>query len=683
MRSFTYPETPRSNQTDTYHGVDVADPYRWLENVDSPETRAWVEAENKVTNAYLSSLPERDELRTRLEALWNFERWSPPLKKGGIYLVSRNDGLQNQAVLYTMSALDAEPEVLLDPNTFSDDGTVALSGLALSEDGKWLAYGVQESGSDWQTWKVLDVQNHIDLADEINWVKFSEASWSHDHRGFYYSRYDEPKPGSALEAVNLNQKLYYHKIGEPQSSDRLVYSRPDEPTWGFGGKVTDDGQYLIISTWKGTHPEQNISYQDLSKRTPKTIDLLTGFSAKFKFVGNDGPVMWFLTDDGAPAGKLIEIDIRKPERNHWKTIVPERKETLVEVTMVGGRFVANYLEDAHTRVRLYNLDGSEDGELELPGIGSAAGFLGKVTDDEMFFVYTSFTRPMTIYRYDFKTRASTVFKQPELQFDPEGYEIRQIFYASKDGTKIPMFIVHKKGLETGKHTPTYLYGYGGFDIPLTPTFSVPNLVWMERGGVLAIPNLRGGGEYGKAWHEAGIKLKKQNVFDDFIAAAEWLIANGYTSSEALAIGGRSNGGLLVGAAMTQRPDLFKAAIPGVGVMDMLRFNKFTIGWAWESDYGSPVNEDEFKALYAYSPYHNLRKGTDYPATMVYTADHDDRVVPGHSFKFAAALQWAHEGEDPVLIRIETKAGHGAGKPVSKQIDEWVDLWAFLEHELAQ
>jgi len=680
-----YPASPRVDHVDVYHGVSVPDPYRWLEEPDSAQTRAWIDAQNAVTERYLGTIASRETLRQRLETLWDYERWGVPTRHGDRYVVDHNDGLQDQSVLYTLDRLDAEPRLLLDPNTLSKDGTIALTETVFSEDGRYMAYGLSASGSDWQVWHVRDVLTATDTEDELRWIKFSSASWTKDGRGFYYGRYDEPKEGAELEALNYDQKLYYHRLGTPQTSDRLVYARPDQREWSFEGQVSDDGRYLVITVDVGTDPKTSIFFQHLSggsETNVPTVELLPGFQARYTFVGNEGPVFWFLTDDEAPRGRLIAIDTRKPDRSQWRELIPEQRETLERVNVVGDRFVTAYLNDAHTQVRVFALDGTPEREIELPGIGTSWGFEGERDHIETFYGYTSFGRPSTIYRYDFASGRSEVFRAPEVAFDPADFETSQVFYTSADGTRIPMFLTYKKGLVRDGQNPTYLYGYGGFNISLTPSFTVPNLVWMELGGILAVPNLRGGGEYGESWHQAGIKVHKQNVFDDFVAAAEWLIAEKYTRPQSLAIGGRSNGGLLVGAAMTQRPELFAAALPGVGVMDMMRFNQFTIGWAWESDYGSPANPDEFAALLAYSPYHNLREGTPYPATLVYTADHDDRVVPAHSFKFAAALQWAHRGNTPVLIRIDTKAGHGRGKPVAKQIEEWADLWGFLLENVA-
>ena len=679
--SLSYPPSPRHDQVDIYHGVAVPDPYRWLEDPQSAASRQWIEAQNQVTSAYLETLAGRSAISDRLTQLWNFERYSTPFKQGGRYFYFKNDGLQNQSVLYTLPSLEAEPRMLLDPNTLSEDGTVSLSGMAVSENGAYLAYGLSSAGSDWVEWYVRDIATGVDTDDRLQWVKFSGASWSHDHQGFFYSRYDEPDETTKLEAVNYYQKLYYHRLGNPQGDDVLVYDRPDQKEWGFGGGVTEDGQYLIISVWKGTDPNNLVFYKDLRAPDSPVVELITEFEASYSFVDNEGSLFWFRTDLEAPKGRLIAIDIAQPERGAWQEIIPESDDTLEGVGLLNHQFVADYLKDAYTTIRIFSLTGELVREVALPGIGSAGGFDGKRGDTETFYSFTSFTVPSAIYRYDMVTGQSTLYRQPEVDFDPAAYTTTQVFYESKDGTRVPMFITHKTGLELNGQNPTLLYGYGGFSISLTPAFSVGNLVWMEMGGIYAVPNLRGGGEYGEEWHQAGTKLHKQTVFDDFIAAAEWLMAAGYTSPAKLAIMGGSNGGLLVGACMTQRPDLFAAALPAVGVMDMLRFNQFTIGWAWESDYGSPQNEAEFRALYAYSPLHNLKPGTAYPATLITTADHDDRVVPAHSFKFAAALQAAHQGEAPVLIRIETKAGHGAGKPTAKVIEEVADKWAFLAANL--
>ena len=677
-----YPATTRTNQVDTYHGTVVPDPYRWLEDDHAPATKSWVEDQNKVTFAYLQQIPQRDAIKRRLTKLWNYERFGVPFKEGGRYFISKNDGLQNQGVLYTMASLDGELKLLLDPNKLSTDGTVALSSFAVSDDGNLLAYGLSTAGSDWQEWKVRDVRTGEDLSDRLQWVKFSGASWTKDGRGVFYSRYDEPNEASKLTKANYFHKLYFHRLGTPQSEDRLVYHRPDHKDWGFHGSVTDDGRYLIITVSQGTDPKNRIYYQDLSAPAATVVELLDDFDASYGFIENDGPVFWFLTDLNAPRGRVIAIDVTKPARANWKELIPQAAEKLQTVSVLNDQFTADYLKDAHSQVKVFDLTGRFIRDVQLPGIGTVGGFGGKRTDRETFYVFTSYTTPGTIYRHDLTTGVSTVFRAPKVDdFDPTAYETSQVFYQSKDGTRVPMFITHKKGLKLDGKNPTLLYGYGGFGNSLTPAFSVSSVVWMEMGGVYAVPNLRGGGEYGEEWHLAGTKLKKQNVFDDFIAAAEWLIAHHYTSSAKLAISGGSNGGLLVGACLTQRPELFGAALPAVGVMDMLRFHKFTIGWAWTSDYGSADNADEFKALYAYSPYHNLKPGVKYPATLVTTADHDDRVVPAHSFKFAARLQECQAGKNPTLIRIETRAGHGAGKPTTKVIEEAADKTAFLVHEL--
>ena len=676
-----YPETAKTNQVDDYRGIKVADPYRWLEDDNSPQTKAWVEAQNKVTFGYLDQIPERKQIKERLTKLWNYERYGIPAKHGGRYFYSKNNGLQNQSVLYVADSIEAEPRLLLDPNKLSTDGTVALSGTAISDDGNWMAYGLSASGSDWQEWKVRDVRTGQDAPDLVKWVKFSGASWTKDGKGFYYSRYDEPTEESKMTKANYFHKLYFHQLGAAQSADKLVYHRPDHKDWNISGDVTDDGHFLILSISQGTDRKRRVYYQDLQKPTAPVVELLNDFDAAYQFIDNDGSIFWFHTDLKAARGRLIQIDITHPERANWKEIIPEAPETLTGVNMLDNQFVTTYLKDAHSQIKVFARDGKFAREIELPGIGAAAGFGGKRDETETFYAYTSFTIPGAIYRYDMKNGATTLFRSPKLSFKPENYETKQVFYGSKDGIRVPMFITHRKGLKLDGSNPTLLYGYGGFDISLPPRFSVGHVVWMEMGGVYAQPNLRGGGEYGEEWHQAGMKLRKQNVFDDFIAAAEWLIKNKYTSTPKLAISGGSNGGLLVGACMTQRPDLFGACLPAVGVMDMLRFHKFTIGWAWTSDYGSSENADEFKALFAYSPYHNLKPGVKYPATMVTTADHDDRVVPAHSFKFAARLQECQSGEAPVLIRIETKAGHGAGKPTAKQIEEETDALGFLVHEL--
>ena len=684
-QTLQYPAARKSEVVDDYHGTRVPDPYRWLEDPDSPESRAWIEAQNRLTAAYLAEIPARATIRQRLTKLWNYPKYGAPFRKAGRYFFLKNDGLQNQSVLYKQASLEATPETLLDPNILSEDGTVALSTLAVADNGRLLAYGTAASGSDWEEFRVRDVVTARDLSDHLKWIKFSGASWTKDGAGFFYSRYPEPTD-KALTDVNRFQRLYYHRLGTDQAQDVLVYERPDQPDWGMNGEVTDDGRYAVLTVWLGTDRRNRVYYRDLKdprhpRITGEVVRLLDDFDASYAFVGNDGPVFYFLTDLDAPRKRVIAIDTRHPERGGWRELIPQGQDVLEGVQIIHDTFVANYMHDASSRLRLFALDGRMLKDLELPTLGSIGSISGERKDDEMFYAFTSFLYPTTIFRYDFKSGATSVFKAPTIDFDPSRYETKQVFYTSKDGTRVPMFITYKKGLTLDGSNPTYLYGYGGFNISLTPSFSVAMLVWLEMGGVYAVPNLRGGGEYGEEWHQGGMHEKKQNVFDDFIAAAEYLIAQRYTSPAKLAIAGGSNGGLLVGAAMTQRPELFGAALPAVGVMDMLRFHKFTIGWAWVTDYGSADSAAQFPYLHKYSPLHNIRAGTRYPATLVTTADHDDRVVPGHSFKFTATLQAAQAGPQPVLIEIETKAGHGAGKPTSKVIEEQADRIAFLVRNL--
>jgi prolyl oligopeptidase len=691
--SFSYPPTRKEEVVDDYHGTKITDPYRWLEDDNAAETKAWVEAENRVTNAFLDGIPQRQRIRERLTKLWNYERFGVPFERGGRFFWTYNSGLQNQRVLYVAEKLDAEPRVLLDPNTLSPDGTVSLTDYVPSEDGKLLVYGLSRAGSDWEEFRVREVETGRDRDDLLKWVKFSGASWMKDGSGFFYSRYDQPKSGDVLKGKNEFQKLYFHKLGTPQSEDALIYERKDHADWGFHGRVTEDGRYLVIHVTQGTDPKNRVFYRDLGQPDAKVVELLVDFDAAYHFIDNIGPAFLFHTDLDAPRYRVIAIDTRAPEHAKWRELIPQSAEKLEDVNLVGGRFIANYLKDARSQVRIFTADAAgadpmqmeakPAGELKLPGIGTVAGFGGRARETHTFFSYTSFTEPGAIYRMDIATTDYAVWRRPKVDFDGAAYETKQVFVQSKDGTRVPMFITHKRGLALDGSAPTILYGYGGFNISLTPGFSISRAVWLEMGGVHAMANLRGGGEYGADWHLAGVKLKKQNVFDDFIAAAEWLVANKYTRPEKLAIQGGSNGGLLVGAVMTQRPELFGAALPAVGVMDMLRFHKFTIGWAWKSDYGSSENADEFKALLAYSPYHNLKPGTRYPATLVTTADHDDRVVPAHSFKFAARLQECQvKGGPPALIRIEVSAGHGSGTALKKVIDETSDAWAFLTRVFA-
>ena len=731
--TLTYPAAARGTQVDNYHGVSIADPYRWLEDVDSPATKEWVAAENKLTDSFLASIPQRQAIRTRLTQLWNYERYSAPFKENGRYFYFQNTGLQNQSVLYVQDNRNAAPRLLLDPNLLSTDGTVALSGTAVSDDGRFLAYSLSTSGSDWQELHVRDIDTGKDLSDVVKWVKFSDISWTHDNKGFFYSRYDEPTSGNKMTNANKNHKLYYHRVGQPQSRDERIYDRPDQPDWLFDGSVTDDGQYLIITVSQGTDVRNRLYFVDLDNPGKPEIDnpvvrLVDKLDAEYSFVGNRGTMFYVRTDRNAPKGRIVAISIDNPREERWNTIIPENKDALESATMAGDDIVANYLQDAHSSIRFFTA-GRDDrrdqraprpgqqpqqppkppgniyddtstapivmrergqaigggftmrGELPLPGIGTVGEIHGRQGDDELFYSFTSFLYPTTIYRFDLKARRNELFRAPKVAFDPTAYETRQVFYTSKDGTRVPMFITSKKGIQLDGSNPTLLYAYGGFNISVTPTFSAANVAWLEMGGIYALANLRGGGEYGKAWHEGGMLSKKQNVFDDFIAAAQYLIQQKYTSTPKLAVRGGSNGGLLIGAVENQRPDLFGVALPEVGVMDMLRFQKFTIGWAWTSDYGSSDDSTQFQYLRAYSPLHNIKPGTCYPPTLAFTADHDDRVVPGHTFKYVATLQAAQSCPNPIVVRIETKSGHGAGRPTTKLIDEAADRFAFLVKEL--
>lgn len=670
-----YPESKRLDLKETIHGVEVPDPYRWLEE-DSKETQDWVQRQSKFATDYLKTLPYRAQISKKLQSRINYERFTVPFKEGGRYFYTRNDGLQNQNVLYVATSLNAKPRVLLDPNRLSKDGTVALGGTSVSDDGKLLAYSTSASGSDWQEWKVRDVATGKDRKDHLKWVKFSDVSWTKDSKGFFYSRYDAPKAGAALQEQNYYQKLYYHRLGTPQASDMLIYQRKDQKEWGFDGSVTEDGKYLVISIWQGSNPENRVYVADISKGMKiKPIVMFGNPDAEYSVLGNDGSKFFVKTNKGAPNGKIIAVDtVRKIAP---RVVIPEAKETLEGASMVGGKIVTTYLKDAHSQVKVFGKDGKFVREVKLPGLGSVGGFGGRMKETETFYNYTSYTTPSTIYRYDLSSGKSTVFKKPKVNFDPAKYETKQVFFPSKDGTRIPIFLTYRKGIKMDGSNPTLMYGYGGFVSNETPYFSVINLSWIDMGGIYAHVVLRGGGEYGEEWHKAGMLHNKQNVFDDFIGAGEYLIAKKYTSTPKLAISGASNGGLLVGACMTQRPDLFGACLPAVGVMDMLRFQRFTIGWAWQGEYGFVDKVDDFKYLLGYSPYHNIKEGTAYPPTLITTADHDDRVVPAHSFKFVAEMQHAQSGDNPIIIRIETKAGHGGGKPITKVIEEVTDTYAFL------
>jgi prolyl oligopeptidase len=677
-----YPPAPKSYVVEVLHGVSVADTYRPLEDVDSAETRAWVEAENALTFDWLGRIPERGPLLDRLKTLWNYERWGVPRREGGRLFVAKNDGLQNQAVLYVIDADGAPPRVLLDPNAASKDGTVALSTWSPSRDGKLLAYAMSVAGSDWADIRVRDVATGADLPDVVKWVKNSGATWVPDGAGFYYGRYDPPKPGAELTQKNEFHKLCFHKLGADSATDPIVYERKDHRDWHFGAAPTEDGRFLLVEIAQSTSRKSRAMIADVGAGGVAGAfrDLFPEFDASHEFIDNDGRTFWFLTDRDAPRGRIVAVDVDHPEPAAWKTLVPESAETLTSASVVGDHFVCSYLADAHSVVKSFALDGRFERDVALPGIGSARGFEGRRSDKETYFAFTGYLSPSSVGRYDVATGETSVFRAAQTAFDASPYVTEQVFFASKDGTRVPMFLTHRRDLAKDGSHPTYLYGYGGFDISMTPSFSPWTALWLEMGGTYAVANLRGGGEYGEAWHEAGTRAKKQNVFDDFVAAAEWLIAQGFTSTPKLAIAGGSNGGLLVGACMTQRPDLFGACLPAVGVMDMLRFHKFTVGGSWRSDYGDPDVAADFDVLRRYSPYHNL-KPASYPPTLVTTADHDDRVVPGHSFKFAAALQAAQQGAAPCLIRVQTKAGHGAGKPTSKILEEQADAAAFLVRSL--
>ena len=681
-QEFNYPKTKTVDQVDDYFGIKVPDPYRWLEDDVrvSDEVRQWVTNQNELTFGYLKTLPYREEIEKRLTELWDYEKIGAPNKVADKYYFSKNDGLQNQSVVYEQDSLDGEARVFIDPNKWSDDGTVALAGLDFSENGKYAAYGIAKGGSDWRTWKIMEAESRKVLDDELNWIKFGSVAWTIDEKGFYYGRYEQPKEGEEFQSLNLGMKVYYHTVGTPQSEDKLVYEDPEHPRWGYGLNVSEDGKYLVMTVWKGTANKYRIKYKDLSKPDAKFVDLIDSFDHEYSFVGSLYSNFYFITDKDAPRKKVITIDVTNPGEE--KTILPQSENTLNSASLTGGKLVANYLVDAKTAIMIYSPSGAWVRNVELPGIGTAGGFGGRYDETETFYSFSSFATPPSTYRYDMETGESKLFRKADVDINSDDYVVKQVFFESKDGTRVPLFIAHKKGIELDGNNPTLLYGYGGFSISLTPGFSITRVQWMEMGGVLAIANLRGGGEYGEDWHLAGTKTKKQNVFDDFIGAGEWLCKNKYTKPEKLAIQGGSNGGLLVGACMTQRPDLYGACLPAVGVMDMLRFQKFTAGRFWVDDYGSSENSiEEFKALAAYSPYHNIQAGTEYPPTLITTADTDDRVVPGHSFKFAARLQAAQEGSAPTLIRIETDAGHGAGKPTSKIIEEVADQWAFLAKHL--
>lgn len=679
-----YPPTKRIEHTDTYHGVAVSDPYQWLEEDcrQSKRVSRWIEAQNKVTFDYLYGLSHRESIKKRLTELWNYEKVHVPWKVGGRYFISKNDGLQNHNVIYVMDALDGPRRILFNPNTWSEDGTTALSSMTFNRDGTLVAYAIQESGSDWKTWKIRNVVTGQDLPDTFTYMKTRNFAWAIGDTGVYYAKFPNPDPDMQFMSPNKDMKVMYHRMGTDPAEDKVVYYQPEHPDWNYEVEVTEDGRYLVLSIYIGTDDKNRVTYKDLQSPDAKLMDLIANFDNGYTFIDNEGSVLYFHTNNDAPNGRVIAIDIRKPEPKHWEQIIPESIRPLQSVNIINDMLVCSYLKDATTQVMLYTLDGKHVRDVTSPGLGRLSGFGGKAKDTETFYSFQSFTVPPSIYQYNMITGKSDFLEWPQIDIDTELYTTEQVFYESKDGTRVPMFIMYKKGLKRNRNNPAILNGYGGFNIPRQPNFWISRIVWLEMGGIYAVANIRGGGEYGETWHEAGKKMLKQNVFDDFIAAAEYLIDERYTSSEKIAISGGSNGGLLVGACMTQRPELFAAAVPSVGVMDMLRFELFTAGRYWTDEFGSAQDSKEmFEYLKGYSPYHNLKDGVNYPATLILTADTDDRVVPGHSFKFTARLQEAHIGSDPVLIRVRTRAGHGSGMPTSMLIDEIADAYAFLAENL--
>lgn len=673
-----YPETKKDSTTDNYFGTTIADPYRWLENDTSAETKKWVEAQNKVTQNYLSQIPYREDFKNRLTEIWNYPKESAPFKVGEYYFFTKNDGLQNQSIWFLKKGLDGKEEVFLDPNQLSKDGTASISLLGFSNNKKFVAYSIAQSGSDWSNIYVMEIATKKKLADELKWTKFSGAAWKGD--GFYYSRYDEPAKGMELSAANKYQKVYFHKLGDLQKDDQLVFEDKTNPNLYFGAQVTEDEHFLAIYASAGTSGNA-LFYQDLTSPNSKIELLVKGFENNHNVIDNVGDKLLVNTDLDAPNKQVVLVDPKNSQPKNWQKIIPESKLALEGISTGGGFLWASYLKDASTNIVQFDLTGRKIKDVELPDIGTVSGFGGFKDDAEFFYSFTNFTTPGLTYRYNIKEAKSVLYKKSALKFNTDDYETKQVFYPSKDGTKVPMFIVHKKGIKLDGNNPVFLYAYGGFQISLTPSFSLSRMLFLEKGGIYVQPSLRGGSEYGEAWHKAGMLEKKQNVFDDFIAAAEYLIKEKYTSADKIAISGGSNGGLLVGACMTQRPELFKVALPAVGVLDMLRYHKFTVGWGWAVEYGSSDEKEDFDYLIKYSPLHNVKTGINYPATLITTADHDDRVVPAHSFKFAATLQENYKGSNPMLIRIETKAGHGAGKPTAKIIEEAADVWSFVFQNL--
>ncbi len=678
---FDYPKPHRGDQVDDYSGTKVADPYRWMEQTDSDETKAWIEAENKLTNSYISAIPQREAIKNRLTEIWNYERYSAPAKiADNFYIYSKNDGLQNQSVLYKATSISDPGTIFFDPNKILADGTAALSGSRFTDDGKFWAYGVAIAGSDRTEWHVMDTATGKLLPDTLAPNRQGVDAWLKDNSGFYYSGYDPVKPGEELKVTTQFQKIYFHKMGTLQSEDKVVSARPDNKEYFSNAEISEDGEWLIITVSKGTERMNMVYVQNLKNDDHRLIrPIVENLDNSWNFIGNDGSVFYFHTDKDASRGKIVSINVTA--KTPWQDVIPESPDTLGNVSFINNQFVLDYLHDAHTAIKIFDTHGKFVRDVNLPGIGTAGGFGGKRSYTETFYSYSSYNAPPTIYHYDMKTGESKLYRKANVKFDSSQYEVKEVFYPSKDGTKVPMFLTYKKGIKLDGKNPTILYGYGGFNIPSTPGFSVGRVAWLEMGGVYAVACIRGGSEYGKEWWKGGSRLNKQNVFDDFAWAGKWLIANKYTSTPKLAIQGGSNGGLLVGATLNQNPGLFGAAIPQVGVMDMLRFDKFTIGWAWKSDYGDPMNADDFKAMYAYSPYHNARAGTKYPPTLITTSDHDDRVFPAHSFKYTAAMQYAQAGDAPVLIRIQVRGGHGAGLPTTQQIEQQADLYAFLVKSL--
>jgi prolyl oligopeptidase len=679
-----YPDPPRGDAVDDHHGTPVADPFRPLEDSDAPEVRAWIDAENELTQRVLAEVPNRAEIRSAVARLWDHQRAGAPWRRADRWFQLRNSGLQDQDVLWRASAPGEEGTVLLDPNPLSVDGTVALAATAVSDDGALLAYALSAAGSDWHTWHVRRVADGEDLPDTVEWCKFASAAWLPDASGFVYGRFPEPAPGAAYEAPNRDMELRFHALGTPQADDRLVYARPDEPELGFEPSVTDDGRYLAITIWRGTDPENRLAYAALDAATPaslRVVPLIDEADARYELVGNDGAKWYLLTDRDAPRRRIVAVDLGAPQPEQWREIVPETDDTLEQARLIGGRLACVYLHDAHHRLVLVDPADGARLEVELPSIGTIVELTGRQADEELFLTLATFGAPGSVLGVRVADGRVRTVGARTLPWEPDLYVTEQAFVTSTGGARIPIFLSHRADVAPNGAVPTILYGYGGFGVSVTPTFRVEWLAWMERGGLLAVAVLRGGGEYGQSWHDDGRLANKQHVFDDFAASAAWLASSGWTRAERIGIEGRSNGGLLVGAAITQRPELFDAAVAEVGVMDMLRFERFTIGWAWTSDYGSVADADQFRTLLGYSPLHNLRQGAAYPATLITTGDHDDRVVPGHSFKFAAALQEAQAGAAPVLVRIDTDAGHGVGKPVSKLIDERADVLAFLTSHL--